>query len=82
MVVHKYIKFCIKLLNANKNYAKFKQNHFDVDNKFKVNYNFGMFANLLSISELAVKVIAGLSGVLLAIVIVIILIFRKKDDKD
>lgn len=41
-----------------------------------------MLANLLSISELAIKVIAGASGIVLALIIVLILIFRKKDDKD
>ena len=41
-----------------------------------------MLMNILSISEFTVKVIAGVSGIVLAIVIALILIFRKKDDKD
>ena len=41
-----------------------------------------MLTTILSISELTVKVIAGASGVILAIVIAIILITRKKDDRD
>jgi|GEM_PF-7111116 len=51
-----------------------------VDIFLNIEYNQNMLTNLLAISELAVKVVAGVSGVLIAIVIVIILIFHKKDE--
>ena len=41
-----------------------------------------MLINLLLISEFTIKVIAGISGVVVAIIIALILIFNKKDDKD
>ena len=75
--MHKYIKFCIKPQLIGMKYIKY-----GVDNEYKLKYNLSMLANLLSISELAIKVIAGASGIVLALVIALILIFRKKDDKD
>ena len=53
-----------------------------IDNEVIPLYNSFMIQNLLAISELAIKVIAGASGLLLAIVIVVILIVRKNNDKD
>ncbi|MBO4381093.1 MAG: hypothetical protein J5815_02940 [Clostridia bacterium] len=45
-------------------------------------YNFCMLQNLLSISEFTIKVIAGCSGIVVAIAIALVLIFTKKNDKD
>ena len=61
---------------------KMQSSKYTVDNTFCQEYNLSMLVNLLSISELAIKVIAGASGIVLALIIVLILIFRKKDDKD
>lgn len=47
-----------------------------------VTYNFRMISNLLAISEFTVKVIAASSGILLGIILALVLIFTKKNDKD
>ena len=41
-----------------------------------------MLTSILSISDFTIKVIAGVSGLLLGLILLMVLIFHKKNDKD
>lgn len=49
-----------------------------LDTSIRVCYNFCMLTNLICISDFATKLVAGISGLVLALAIVIIVIAVKK----
>ena len=54
-----------------------------IDNVHDIRYNFCMLIELLAVnSDFKIKLIAGISGLVLGFILLMILIFRKKNDKD